>query len=1062
MGLFDLAPQETKPLEITVTPRDRPTNAPKPAFDLAPGDDRTSAPVTGKALNNAPDDEDYGGLRGAGKNIASSVLTGMSTLAGGIEGDTVEAARRLAAGVRSLHGDRTTQQILDEWNTARDKANQEKIEQVRTMQKPSWSKMSDELWERGRQRRLDALQINHGAPASTEDVYKHNVAPKVGTYTPTSRWGEYGHAAIAGAVPGLAGGPLGVVAGGVGGITSQAMSDSGANPFWATAVPLGVGAVTPYAAKGASATRRGVFGKNTAEQQAAADKLLAEQTGDPVEAARLARERTGMPDETLAESTVRNDQGVPTGDRGLAKAQDTLLTQGQPDMVAAAQRLQAERQGAMTGTLGKIAPDSRPEDVSANVQQHLEQINAAADAAPQPSAPTTEVAGANLRGAGQGRRDTVMEALDTLKKSVDPEGRMGAWTGHLNDFAATKLQESETRPLKGKMSDVAQEYFDTAAKLKDVTKFNDLIDFDQSITQGLKKTRDVDPAGYAALGELKGQVKNAINKSLENQHKWDQVQVQDGTLNPEDVLAARFQRQRDEWLARKQVGEGPMHTEGAGSVDTVPEGSVSSVSGADQGRSGPGSVGESGSVPGSAPLEPVSGDAATRLSLFNEGYGKAKDTFDKGDVGKALDTEFGGQSKMKAAEVAQKAFTPGPKGFETANLWLAAGGPEGLAALKDIAIGRLQAELKGKPLDQKALDTWKTKHADALRAIDDADAKANPGQNSRFTDQFNDTAASRQAVQAFENSAAAEFLGKQPGDIVNHVSSLLKAKDSTPLRDLMRQVDSLPNGEAIKAGLQRAGAQWLQDNFEASGIRNIRNLIAEHSEALNALFDKDAVSTMEKVSDSIDRSATVQALGRRTVGSPTGERATGIANLDAQLKATVAKDGHSGALEMGGALAAIEMAKELGTGVITGDVHRIAQGAIGLTSVLVIKPLLERALAKRGAKTEANITRLLGQGFASRDVGLAMLERAIDERGRPNQLAIDTLADAIIGAETSTQEKRPEHAAGGSVFDHTKAARHMVDLVDKARKHDSEITKPLLQAHDNTIARALAIANQRI
>ena len=1048
----DVNGQGPNGLEITLHPHERPNEpADQPLF----GTGGIDAPAReGKALENAPSDQ---GQENWGKLGATAGLTGMSTLAGGMAGDTVEAARNIAAGLVSTTGPRSTQNILDEWNATRDKENDAAIKRLQQAQKPEWLHVSDDAWEKQKAKRVAALQLNHGAPPTTENVYKGTVEPKLGAYVPTTKAGEYARSAIAGGVPGAVAGPLGVAAGVLGGLTSQGMHDSGANPFWSTAVPLGAGAVVPSVGKGATAVRKGVAGMSEAEKQATAARLFHDQLSDPKLALQRAQDRAGQPDETLAESTVRRD----TGDQGAARTQDALLTAGQPEMVKANQANQAGRIGAMSDTLGKIAPDSAPGDVSAAVQQHLDNIDKVADIKEVPAAPTADVSGAALRDAAQARRDTAMEALDKLKKSIDPNGTMGTWTGDLNDFAANKIKEAESRPLKAEIGPVAQEYLDTASKLKDITKFNDLVDFDQNITAGMKKTQDTDPAGYHALVELKGQVKKAMNEALENQHKAEQVKTQDGTLNPEDTLASRVQRERDDLYARKQAAESENRATGTGPDDTVRAGTASPVAGGE--AAGQGTAGGAGSVPGSPPLEPMSGDAADRLKLFNKGYGTAKDTFDKGDVGKALDTDFGGQSKMKAAEVAQKAFVPGTKGYETAQMWLAAGGPEGLAALKDIATGRLQNELKGKPLDQKALDAFKEKHKDALRAIDEADKQANPGQNRPFSDNFNDAAEARSTVQEFEDSSAAKFLGMQPGDVVNHVADLLKSKNSEPLRDLMKQVDGMPNAPAIKPALQRAGAQWLQDNFEQAGIKNIRNLIDNKRDALEALFDKDAVAQMDKVNDSIDKSETVRALANRdTPGSQTQPRAQAIEKLKAQLKATSGHDMGNGTLNGANALVILELLHHIGTSVMGGDLRAAVGGTLGLGATILVKPMLERALEKRGIKTQANITKMLGQGFASRDVGAAMLKQVIDENGRPNQLAIDTLADALVGAETSTQQKREERASGGAVFDHKAAAKHMIGLVDKVRKRDADRTKPLLQAHDTTIANALALANRSI
>ena len=126
----------------------------------------------------------------------------------------------------------------------------------------------------------------------------------------------------------------------------------------------------------------------------------------------------------------------------------------------------------------------------------------------------------------------------------------------------------------------------------------------------------------------------------------------------------------------------------------------------------------------------------------------------------------------------------------------------------------------------------------------------------------------------------------------------------------------------------------------------------------------------------------------------------------------------------------------------------------------LFKARLEHALAARRLKTETNVTHLFSQGLASREVGAAMLERAINADGTPNQAAIEHMADALAATEASQQ--REGRASGGRVGDHTAAAKHLIGLVDRARRMDTERTKPLLKVNDHAVATALAAANRSI
>ena len=58
---------------------------------------------------------------------------------------------------------------------------------------------------------------------------------------------------------------------------------------------------------------------------------------------------------------------------------------------------------------------------------------------------------------------------------------------------------------------------------------------------------------------------------------------------------------------------------------------------------------------------------------------------------------------------------------------------------------------------------------------------------------------------------------------------------------------------------------------------------------------------------------------------------------------------------------------------------------------------------------------------------------------------------------------RTARASGGGVSsDQSRAATHLVGLVDKARKMDQRATRPLLESHDTVVANALAAASRGI
>lgn len=987
----------------------------------------TSTPTERKPLENAPGDDD---VTGTLKNLGTSAIKGLSHIPG-LYGDLRDLPKYAVRRAKSVLQGRPLEEVWAE-SEARDK-------KIRELDHPV-------------NRQLPIPQAPSGHDISAP------ILKRTGEYEPTTTLGKYGATGVEGALAMLRPGGIlknaeSALVGGATATGAQGVHDytgsTDAAMLAGLAVPVGLSKVT-----GSIAER---LPRGAKEQQALADKRLAENYDDPQAAARALRaspkdelalpaEVTGGTKEALATDAFTN-----LDPKFRAKTQNEVLN---------------PRNEQRQQLLASTAPaDAEAANISKGFQEHLDQLNAARDAQTPPGAPPLNASGQALREAAHGEegRGTVFkESLDRLKKSIDPEGKMNVWVQDVVDHAKQKLGEGETRPMKDQ-SPIATRMYEKVLKLGDgtVSKFSDLVDLDQALTATMKDTRGSDTVAHNAANELKGQVKGAINNAIENQHKWEANQVKAGALAPEETLATRLERQRDDWLAARKMAEGTSSETGTGPTVAKAAGDVPAVPDAQPGGVRPGDAGGAGSISGTQPLEPnLTPDTANRLKLFNQGYGVYKDTFGKGPVGKAGETDFGGQPKQMAAEVANNAFTSGSKGYETAQMWLHAGGEEGLAAMKDIATNRLLSEVKpGEALDQKTLDGWRTKHRDALRAIDEVE----PG----FSQKFNDAATAQQAVQDFTKTAAAKFLGAEhPDDIVNMIGRRMNADNSAEqMTSLMDQARNVPNPEPVVAGIQRAAAEHLSRKFSLQAERpgeggnvpvlgdGLKKFIDQRRNTLETIFDKDAMSSMDKLAESFSKSILMKTL-QNTQGSATAARQSAL--LRGQIMAAVQHDVQSGTLNMGSIV---------GLGLFT---EFVRDPSLRTVAMLMGKGGIDKVLehvSSRRTAADVNVNRLLGEGFANKEIAAAMLERAVDAQGRPNPEAFRKITQILATAQAGRQESersREGRASGGGVFDHMAAAKHLIGMVDKARKRDALQTKPLLQAHDTTVAHALAIANRSI
>ena len=1015
-----------------------------------------------KALDNAPGETD-----GVLKNLGTAAIKGLAHIPGQL-GDIAE----LPGHVADMAVSRATKLGLGKRPM--------EISEVQKLRQAAVDKAMNQAadfipggaWAK---RQIESIPRYLRPLPSGADLAKP-ILEKTGEYEPTTEAGKLGAIGVEGGLsmlgPGILGSPLrageAVLAGSLTPMAGHVVGEATGSPEAELAtnalVPIGVGKV-------GNAVSHGAKSFSAKAQRAEADSRMLEQTQDPAAAiSKLNAEPKGSL-ATTAEVT---------GDAQHAQAEDLLRTHHTGFKQDVQTRIEGPRNAELRGKLDSMAPvDADPTAVSSGFQQHLDNLRGQVDPI---TAPEANVSGEALRETAAGQKETVRGLLDKLKATIDPDNKLNVWTKDVADHANSVLGEAETRPFKAE-SPLAKETLGMAAKLGEVSKFSDLVDLDQSVSAAMKKANSAmnpDAIGYAQLVGLKGKIKEAINNAVEHQHAWEQNAVRRGEMQPGDTFASRLERERADWLAARKADQAESSgtsarandAGGPDSVRSVPGGQPENVEGgpsaqgagpAGGGRpnaGGPGTVPDDG-----AGIPNLTDEAASRLALFNKGYGQYKDTFDKGPVGAALKSDFG-KPRMMAADVANKAFVSGPKGYETAQAWLKAGGDGAKEAMKDIATSRLQADLKGKPLDQRSLDAWRAKYGDSLRALNEVE----PG----FSDKFNSIASAQESVRGFEKSSAAKFLGlEHPDDIANNVGRLMSSESgAAKISELMEHARNAgEGGEAIIAGIRRAGTEWLKNRFSNQAelpngkggsdrvlSDGLKDFIETHRNVLETMFDPAAVKTMDQVADTLKRSALVKML-QSARGSPTAQRQSGLLQTQLQL---AAKHELAEGMNMAGTLnvmAGLELIRDFPSfsGMLRGMGLLAARSAFGK---------MRTALADRFGGNEVRISNMVAEGFANPEIGKVMLERAMDAKGNLNPDAFRKLYQAMIAShaiEHQADEKREGRASGGKVgVDHVKAGAHMVGLVEKARKMEQAKTKPLLNAHDDAVAHALAVANRAI
>lgn len=302
------------------------------------------------------------------------------------------------------------------------------------------------------------------------------------------------------------------------------------------------------------------------------------------------------------------------------------------------------------------------------------------------------------------------------------------------------------------------------------------------------------------------------------------------------------------------------------------------------------------------------------------------------------------------------------------------------------------------------------------------------------------------ALKEAQQGAAAKFLNlTNPAEVGDTLIGMVKSKTGpTQLADLWGTMD-----DSGKAGAKRALTDTiLRDHQNAdrslSGAK-LKNFIDDNAAALEQVYGKDGMGVLTGLADDAARYQKAAGIQRNPFG------ADSFANF---MRWAREKAGPAANASLGGAL-------------LLSGVDAAAHFNIMHVATVMGMAGVRHLLSTMRANGLRKINDLVELGLTNPEVGAAMMQRALDNKGTFKADSLANLNKAILRAtadrETLEEHSRIGRASGGSVkIDHAEHAARLVRLVDQARKETTQDTKPLLRLPDSAVSHALAIANERL
>ncbi len=563
-----------------------------------------------------------------------------------------------------------------------------------------------------------------------------------------------------------------------------------------------------------------------------------------------------------------------TGDMGLGGLERVAATRAPEQFM----QRRAEQNSARLGALGALQPEGSASAVVGMLRQNLTALDEATAAA-LAEATQRARATANALG-GRGTPETYGVILRqhlgeaeagtrvrerALWAAVDPDGTLALDVSGVKKAADTIRREMpvSARPIEGEEAGI----FDAASAYRAVMPFKELTALRSRTSTAMREelsTHGQTPV-YARLSRLRGAIEQAIESAVTDRAADDAHAVASGAMRQEDTMLAQWERKRQEWYANQEAGAEAVRLSGGdAAARSTAFSSASGARGQSRGRfsdasSDPGLSGHAGLAPN------FDRAAAERLKAANDATKARAQTYGTEPVKGALRRSGKeGPYELPASIVPSRFFRSGPRGFEDAQAFRQAAGPEAMGELRDYALSTLRraAEREDGTFDPAKVVSWRERHADALRAFPDIDkALADPVKAAEAVTQA--AAARKAALDARQAGVVARLIkADDPADVTRIIGSVFASPNSVAtMRRLVREVQDNP--EAL-AGLRKAVADHiagrLVGNTEAgtSGQSLIRSdafqqFLRSNGDALKEVFDVAELETIKAIAADLQR-----------------------------------------------------------------------------------------------------------------------------------------------------------------------------------------------------------------
>lgn len=626
-----------------------------------------------------------------------------------------------------------------------------------------------------------------------------------------------------------------------------------------------------------------------------------------------------------------------TGDMGIGRLERSVAARNPQDFMTRRADQNSARLDALGGVQREGAPDAVSQALRARLSAIDEETNTALRGATEAAQSRTAAlgGGGTPEGYGESLRGSLTRAEEgaraqerALWAAVDPDGSLALRTGNLRDAALgiAREQPNAARPMEGE----ERAAFLAAARFGDVMPFSEVTALRSRVSAAMREElfeRGQTPA-YARLSRLRGAIERNIEGAVTQRVEQEAQAVASGAMREEDTAFSRLLRESNAWQANREATRATGEVGGTGYSGGSPSAERSAplpgIRGAEReaGRGFSDPSGYSG-LPGDAGLTPNFDEAALgRLRTANEATRQRAETYKAAPVGQLL--RRSGQSgpfNVPNAVVPERIFTPGAKGFDSVQAYRrAAGDDEAFAVLQDYAASQLRrlAEVDG-VLDPRRMEGWRRRHADALRAFPELDARL--ADASRASEMMAEAAATRRAaLDDYQAGIVGRVIGvTDPADVTRTIGRVFGASDA--VAQMRRLVAETRTDPAAREGLRKAVVdhmtQRLVSNTEAatSGRELLKSdvfqqFVRDNRAALRIVFSERELASLEAIAADLQRANRSIAAVKLPGGSNTTQDVTAVLRDEGQpgilIRALIASaaSGGTGAL-LGGPIAGL-------------------------------------------------------------------------------------------------------------------------------------------------------------